>query len=232
VLRNMIFDWSGTLIDDLPSVWLATHHVFDKAGVPPLTLSQFRNEFSLPFQKFYQRFLPHVPPQQLECWFHEKFKEVQDQVVEIPHARAFLQFCRSRGCRTFLLSTIHRSHYLAQAARTGFDQFIDRPYVEAWDKREWIHRVLKENQLKLDETVFIGDMVHDIETAHQGGVFSCAVLTGYTQAEALLASRPTLIVPHLGALQAILEQHQMILPVGGSGASGLRSLASMEEGKA
>ena len=135
MLRNIIFDWSGTLIDDLPSVWLATNHVFDKAGVPPLTMEQFRAEFSLPFQKFYQRFVPHVPAEQLERWFHEKFMQVQDQVIVIPYARSFLEFCRDRGCRKFLLSTIHRSHYSAQSAKTGFDRLIDRPYVEAWDRR-------------------------------------------------------------------------------------------------
>ena len=34
VIRNVIFDWSGTLVDDLPAVWHATNHVFRNAGVP------------------------------------------------------------------------------------------------------------------------------------------------------------------------------------------------------
>ena len=66
MLRNIIFDWSGTLVDDLPAVWAATNHVFLMAGVEPITLDRFRAEFSLPFQTFYDRFTPHVAMAQLE----------------------------------------------------------------------------------------------------------------------------------------------------------------------
>ena len=36
MIRNIIFDWSGTLVDDLPAVLQATNHVFRLAGIPPL----------------------------------------------------------------------------------------------------------------------------------------------------------------------------------------------------
>src|SRR5438270_555917 len=42
VIRNIIFDWSGTLVDDLPAVWKATNSVFVQAQCPELTLEQFR----------------------------------------------------------------------------------------------------------------------------------------------------------------------------------------------
>ena len=49
MIRNIIFDWSGTLVDDLPAVWEATNHVFAQSGIAPLSLEQFRAEFALPF---------------------------------------------------------------------------------------------------------------------------------------------------------------------------------------
>ena len=73
MIRNIIFDWSGTLVDDLPAVLRATNHVFVSAGKPELSLDQFRAEFCLPFQPFYDRHLPGVPMAQLEQWFHERF---------------------------------------------------------------------------------------------------------------------------------------------------------------
>jgi len=211
VIRNIIFDWSGTLVDDLPAVWRATNFVFSQAGVPELSLEKFRAEFCLPFTQFYDRFLPHVPMSQLETWFHGQFKEVQYSVVELPHAREFLEFCRSRKVRVFLLSTVHRDHYAAQCKVLGLDQFIDRAYVEVWDKREKIHDILSENKLTPDETMFVGDMQHDIETAKHGGIHSCAVLTGYNSLTQLRAAEPDLIVEHLGELQLILERTGMEL---------------------
>jgi phosphoglycolate phosphatase len=211
MVRNIIFDWSGTLVDDLPAVWQATNYVFAQAGLPPLPLARFRAEFCLPFKLFYDRHLPHVGMAQLEEWFHGHFREVQHTVLELPHALEFLRFCRARQVRTFLLSTVHPDHFAAQTAGNRFDGFLERAYVGVLDKRAKIHELLAENGLAAEETLFIGDMQHDIETARHGGVASCAVLTGFNHLEQLRASEPDLIVEHLGELRAILERNEMEL---------------------
>ena len=211
VIRNIIFDWSGTLVDDLPAVWQATNHVFRRAGLGELTLDQFRREFCLPFTRFYDQHVPHVPISQLEDWFHGHFREAQDSVVELPFARDFLEFCRARQLRTFLLTTMHPQHFEAQTQRNGFDQFLERLYLGVWDKREKIASILTENELSPEETIFVGDMQHDIETARVGGIHSCGVLTGYNTLTQLRVSRPDLIVEHLGELRVILENNAMQL---------------------
>ena len=217
MIRNIIFDWSGTLVDDLPAVWKATNYVLARADRPELTLEEFRAEFCLPFTIFYDRHIPHVPLPQLEDWFHSRFRQVQDSVCALPHARDFLEFCRAHELRTFLLSTVHRDHFAVQAAATGFAQYLEKPYLNVWDKREKIHEILTENLLVPEETLFIGDMQHDIETARHGGIHSCAVLTGYNTLEQLRAARPDLIVEHLRELRERLEQNDLELssPVNG-----------------
>jgi ADP-ribose pyrophosphatase YjhB (NUDIX family) len=62
-----------------------------------------------------------------------------------------------------------------------------------------------------DETLFIGDMQHDIDTARHGGIHSCAVLTGYNTLEQLRVAEPDLIVEHLGELRAVLQQNDLHL---------------------
>ncbi len=210
-IRNIIFDWSGTLVDDLPAVHLATNYVLAQAGRPEISLEQFRAEFCLPFTIFYDRHVPHIPLPQLEEWFHTRFRQAQDTVCELPHAREFLEFCRARNLRTFLLSTVHSEHFAVQAATTGFDRYLDRPYLNVWDKRQKIGEILRENSLVADETMFIGDMQHDIETARHGGIHSCAVLTGYNTLGQLREAKPDLIVEHLRELREILEEHDLRL---------------------
>ena len=191
-----------------------------------MSLEQFRAEFSLPFSKFYDRHTPHISMPQLETWFHSSFKIAQTSVVELPHARDFLGFCRAKKIRTFLLSTVHADYFAAQCRVTGFDVYLDRPYTDVWDKRKKIHDILAENNLKPGETLFIGDMEHDIETAQHGGIHSCAVLTGYNTLAQLRAAQPDLIVEHLGELRRVLEQNdfnfdnpaQQLIPVSTVGA--------------
>jgi len=211
VIRNIIFDWSGTLVDDLPAVWRATNYVLAQSERPEMSLDEFRAEFCLPFTLFYDKFTPHIPLPQLEEWFHSRFGQAQDSVCALPHARDFLEYCRKENLRTFLLSTVHRDYFAVQGAATGLGEFVEKPYVGIWDKREKIHEILAVNQLRPDETVFIGDMQHDIETARHGGIHSCAVLTGYNTLGQLRAAKPDLIVEHLGELRQILERNGLNL---------------------
>ena len=106
MIRNIIFDWSGTLVDDLPAVLKATNYVLEQSGVEAMSRDKFRQEFCLPFKHFYDRFVPHVPLAQLETVFHGHFKEIQHDVEPLPHAREFLEFCRASKIRTYILSTV------------------------------------------------------------------------------------------------------------------------------
>ncbi len=87
MIRNIIFDWSGTLVDDLPAVWQATNYVLTQAERAEMSLEQFRAEFCLPFTIFYERHIPHIPLPQLETWFHSRFRGAQlvERVVASQH---------------------------------------------------------------------------------------------------------------------------------------------------
>lgn len=211
MIRNIIFDWSGTLVDDLPAVWKASNFVLTQAGRPEMSLETFRAEFRLPFTTFYDEHTPDIPMPKLEGWFHEGFRREQHSVCALPHAREFLEFCRTRFVRTFLLSTVHPDYWKVQSDVTGFGSFIDTPYAGVWDKRQKIHDILSEHGLNPEETLFIGDMEHDIDTARHGGIHSVAVLTGYNTLEQLRQAQPDLIVEHLRELQEVLKQHEMHL---------------------
>ena len=78
MIRNIIFDWSGTLVDDLPAVLKASNFVLTQSGKSAMTLNEFRAEFALPFTKFYDRHAPEVPLEKLEEWFHGEFRQAQE----------------------------------------------------------------------------------------------------------------------------------------------------------
>ena len=211
MIRNVIFDWSGTLVDDLEAVWRSTNYTLKKSGVPQMSLSEFRDEFSLPFDEFYARVTPGVSLEQLEVWYKESFVKEQRSVQALPHSEAFFEFCRNKGMRTFLLSTIHPDHYRVQSQKVNFT--FDREYVRVMDKRLKIRNIVEENNLSAGETIFIGDMQHDVETAKAGGIFSCAVLTGYNTRRQLAAAQPDWIVENLSVLHQQWETHGASLKI-------------------
>jgi phosphoglycolate phosphatase-like HAD superfamily hydrolase len=204
MLRNLLLDWSGTLADDLGPVLKATNAIFRDFGRRELTLEEFRQHFRLPFTEFYAEFLPEATLEGLETLYMRFFAGLNDEVELLPGAREFLDFCRRSGRRIFLLSTIKATHFDAQAGRLGVRDAFDHPYVEIMDKREKIREILATHDLDPAETAFVGDMVHDIETARHGGVTSVAVLTGFDPLEKLASAKPDVIVTGLPVLQALL----------------------------
>lgn len=212
-LNHLILDWSGTLVDDLPAVWQASNHCFEQAGVPTMSLPQFRAEFTLPYEPFYQQRAPHVALTQLERWFQDRMRGLRDGVTELPHAREFLVWARQSGLTLHLLSAIHPDDFAAQVRQNGFDQYFHSIHLRALDKVTVIGRLLAEHRLDPASTLYVGDMEHDIHTARHGGVRSAGVLTGYNSRAQLEAARPDWIFEHLGELRAHLEASAVSLNV-------------------
>ena len=207
MIRNLIFDWSGTLVDDLSAVWQTVNHVLVQAGRKEVTLDQFRSDFCPSFSRFGADYVSHVQPEQVMAWFNAHFTTVQDSVAALPHTRDFLEFARAQGLRMVVLTAVPEVHFEVQAKTTGFAAFFERAYTGVVDKATRIHELLREQGFRPAETLYIGDMQHDIETARHGGVRSCAVLTGYQGVEQLRLGRPDLIVEHLGELRHLLERN-------------------------
>lgn len=204
MIRNLLLDWSGTLADDLGPVLEATNAIFRHYGRKELALEEFRHAFRLPFSGFYAELLPEATGEGLEELYERFFHGLNERVDLLPGAREFLCHCGQCGIRMFLLSTIKPSHFEKQAARLGVRGVFEHAYVGIHDKREKIREILIHHGLDPAETAFVGDMVHDIETARHGGVLDIAVLTGFDPVEKLLPARPSVICRDLSALKPLL----------------------------
>lgn len=205
MIRNILFDWSGTLADDLRPVLKATNAIFRHYGRKELTLDEFRLHFRLPFAGFYAEFIPEATDEGLGVLYERFFSGLHGEVELIPGARAFLDFCQVTGRRTFLLSTIKSTHFDEQGGRLGVRDAFEHPYVEIMDKREKIREILATHNLAPEETMFVGDMVHDIETARHGGVLDVVVLTGFDPLEKLAPAKPSVVVENLTVLKRLLS---------------------------
>ncbi|MCX6874704.1 MAG: HAD family hydrolase [Verrucomicrobia bacterium] len=206
MLRNFIFDWSGTLVDDLGPVLEATNAVLEKYGIAALDREAFRRRFRLPYREFYAEVLPAVRLEELEGHFRQAFARAATPVTVLPHAREKLEWCSALGLRAFVLTAMDTAAFELQLEDFGWRHHFEATYSGVLDKREMIHRILATHGLVSAETALVGDMAHDVETARHGGIFSIAVLTGYNHAEVLAAAQPDLTVPDLGTLRELLDK--------------------------
>jgi phosphoglycolate phosphatase len=204
VIRNIILDWSGTVVDDLGAVVQATNDVFREFGRAEISREAFRPEFALPLSRFYERFLQGVPMEKIEEVYQRQFQVRRGEVGLLPGVNEFLEFCRASNRSLYALSTMYGHHFNEQARRLDIQDYFLKVYVEVIDKAAEIKRVLAENHLVLEETAFVGDMAHDIEAAKKCGVLPVGILTGFDTVDKLAAAGAALVIRGFGDLQRLL----------------------------
>lgn len=203
MIKHWIFDWSGTVVDDLGLVISATNHVLEKYGKPAMDRETFRREFCLPYVGFYKKHLPGENLEELEALFREGFGISEVKVCVLPFAREFLELLKARDCKIYVLSSMCELAFAKQVVDLGLDHFFEETYAGVLDKREVIGKMMETHRMGQADTVFVGDMTHDIETAHHAGIMSVGVLTGYNHAEVLAASEPSILVKNLSLLKNV-----------------------------
>ncbi len=206
MFKNLIFDWSGTLGDDMALTIEATNYVLAQYGLAPLDKKQFRAEFQLPYPDYYAWKTPGARLEDLENFYRFAFDHSDTPVTCIPHAFEFLEWCRARGIRCFALTSMDSKAFDEQSSALGIKPFFEGIHSGIHNKEHYIPNVMKQHGLMPEETAFIGDMQHDIRAAHCAGITGIGVLTGYNNAEQLAESEPELTVPHLGVLKNLLEK--------------------------
>lgn len=201
--KHWIFDWSGTLVDDMGLVVDATNYVLKQYDKPALNRNEFRENFCLPYEDFYKAYLPGIDMEEIEAHFRKGFDISDVPVTVLPHSREFLEFLLDNGAELYVLTSMCTKAFSEQVVELGMEDYFTETYSGVLDKRKLIGEILNTHQMEKSDTVFVGDMTHDIDTAHHGGIMSIGVLTGYNRAPVLAASEPTLMVKDFDVLTEV-----------------------------
>lgn len=214
MIRNVILDWSGTVADDLAAVLVATNGVLVHLGREALTRQGFRELFRLPYTEFYAEVLPEVSLEVVKALYLEHFPSGTVAVPLLPHAREFLQYALATGRRLAVLSSAPEEHVREQARANGVEDWFEALWCGVTDKRLAAPVLLAALGMKPHETLFVGDMRHDIEAAKAGGVMAVAVATGYERAEVLLEAEPDVLLANLSHLPRLMGPERPVATVG------------------
>ncbi|MDE0825384.1 MAG: dihydroneopterin aldolase [Akkermansiaceae bacterium] len=210
MFRALIFDWSGTLVDDKGPTLDATNAVLQRFDKEPMGWEEFRSRFRLPYSEFYEEVLPGIPLAELEDHFRAGFRDSEQAVRPLEGTVEFLNWCRENGLRMFVLTSMDAKEFASQVEAFGFGEYFEETYAGVLDKRKVIHEILREHDLVPEETGYVGDMVHDIETALHGGVVPVGVLSGYDDSERLAAAGPRFLLACVKSLHAMMEHNSRV----------------------
>ncbi|KKK07526.1 HAD family hydrolase [Micromonospora sp. HK10] len=181
--RHLVWDWNGTLLDDLDLVVRATNTAFASAGGPAVSAAEHRQRFRRPIADYYAEMLGRVIDDasfgELDRIFHDAYRagltscalaaDATDAIAAWPGSQSLL----SMWFHDELVPTVHTYGLTPHFAR------VDglRETVGGGHKAGWLAKHLAELGLAGHDVVLIGDSLDDADAAASVGA-RCVLYTG------------------------------------------------------
>ncbi|MFC0007259.1 HAD family hydrolase [Micromonospora siamensis] len=181
--HHLVWDWNGTLLNDLDLVVRATNTAFASAGGPAVTADEHRIRFRRPIADYYAEMLGRAVDAEafgtLDRIFHDAYRAGLTSCALADDATAAIaawpgsQSLLSMWFHDELVPTVHTYGLTPHFAR------VDglRSAVGGGPKAEWLAKHLAELGLSGSEVVLIGDSVDDADAALSVGA-RCVLYTG------------------------------------------------------
>ena len=211
MIRQILWDWNGTLLDDLAYGISVRNRTFPAFGLPCIqSLEEYYAQFTFPIRLYYER--AGVTDENFVAVAHAWMDEYVRGFAGVPlhgDARRVLERFATAGLRQTVLSASKRDMLEEQIARFAirdtFHAVLGLDNIYAGSKEEIGRRYLQSCGIAPDETCLIGDTLHDAEVAHAIGAQCILVPRGHQSRETLLGAGVPLADTLMDAADLILK---------------------------
>ncbi|GAB3071895.1 HAD family hydrolase [Micromonospora schwarzwaldensis] len=192
--RHLVWDWNGTLLDDLDLVVRATNVAFASAGGPAVGADEHRVRFRRPIVDYYAEMLGRAVDAEafgvLDRVFHDAYRAGLTSCALAADATAAIaawpgsQSLLSMWFHDELVPTVHTYGLTPHFRR------VDglRATVGGGPKAEWLEKHLAELGLAGSDVVLIGDSLDDADAATSVGGAAVLYTGGLSDPARLRAS--------------------------------------------
>ena len=208
--RHIIWDWNGTLIDDLDICVEVMNGLLARRGIPLLDRVRYHALFDFPVRDYYSRlgfdlaeggferlsveFISAYETRRLDCRLHSGAEEILSAVARAGATQSILSAYRQKTL-VEVVAHFGLAHHFVRL--TGLDN------IYAHSKEELGRAWIAELGLPPADVLVVGDTLHDLDVAGNMGADCILVAAGH-HPEARLRARHDRVVGGLAALQGLL----------------------------
>lgn len=209
--KNVVWDWNGTLLNDVNTGWKTLNSMLGKRGLPVLTLEKYRDTFGFPVETFYQTIgfdLQKESLHELSVDFVETYDLFAGEVSLNEGVREVMEEIRRRNIRQYILSALREDLLCQITAAFGIDVFFEKmcgsDNIYAAGKVERGRRMVEMLGILPEETLMVGDTVHDAEVARELGFGILLYEGGHNTFRRLQEKAP--VITHIEDILAYLPK--------------------------
>ncbi|MDU8501184.1 HAD family hydrolase [Pseudomonas syringae] len=220
-IEHVVFDWNGTLIDDIDLAVFAVNRCGEHFDVAPVTAEQYRARFDFPIAGFYASLgfdLDRVPFSVIVKHYLEHFDANVAQCPLQTGVIEFLDAARQLGIGVSILSASH-CDVLVQTLRAkglydSFEHVVGLSHNQATSKTAEAVVLQKKLGTPASRTLFVGDTLHDFEVAQAVGWLPVLVSTGHQDYQRLQLSGAPLFSGLGDLLERFTHGHALLAKTG------------------
>lgn len=198
-MDSIIWDWNGTLLDDLDYCISTINVLLKKRKLPLLNRNTYKDIFSFPVKNYYQAIGFDFEKEDFEIPAQE-FIDIYNRDVKScalhPSATEVLAFFQNRGIRQFVLSAMKHNMLKETLKHQNIFHFFEGVAGlndhYAVSKIERGEQLITEFGIKKTNTWMIGDTIHDFEVAEKLGLKCILIADGHQSAERLKSTNSKL----------------------------------------
>ncbi|HEY5652223.1 MAG TPA: HAD family hydrolase [Acidimicrobiia bacterium] len=174
---HVVWDWNGTLLDDLPVVLASVNAGVEPYRSSPVTLDDYRTHYTRPVRQFYDSLLGREITTEewldLDHRFHEAYRAQLEEALLAPGAREALERTAGSGMRQSLLSMYPHDDLVPLVAAAGIGHHFAR--VDGLQgppgdrKASYLESHLRALSADPGETLVVGDTPDDAHAAAEVG---------------------------------------------------------------
>ncbi|GAA3395048.1 HAD family hydrolase [Streptomyces roseoviridis] len=212
--KHLVWDWNGTLLDDIAAVIGATNAAFAELGLEPITLERYRELYTVPVPKFYERLMGRLPTDEewlvMDDAFHRHYW-VRAEVCGLTAGAAELLAARqASGFTQSLLSLAPHEELVPLVRRHGIaERFVrvDGRTDRSTDGKSghMVRHLLALGDVPAERIVVIGDAADDARAAAHVGA-KAVLYTGGSHSRRSLQAAGVPVVDSLEEAVAVAEE--------------------------
>lgn len=192
-MKNIIYDFNGTIIDDVDCCLDCINHLINKylEGVEPLTLDKYKHVFTFPVKLYYEAVgfdFNKLSWEEVGRDFYEYYSLFYKECRVFPDALELLKKNKELGNKNIVLSATEISALKRQLKDYGiieyFDDILGIDNVYGTSKIPVAIEYMKDKNK--EDYVLVGDTLHDLEVANEIGVDCILVASGHQSKDVLL----------------------------------------------
>jgi phosphoglycolate phosphatase len=193
--KHVVWDWNGTILNDVQHAVNTMNTLLDNHGLPLIDVGGYRKIFEFPIKNYYDKLGFDYSIRSFEHLCHDF---VDHFMAEFGDCRPFdsveniLTTIKANGQEQSILSATDQDNLDKMIDHFEFDDHFDFVYgIEnkfAASKIERGFELLKNSPISREETVLIGDTLHDLEVGEELGIDVILVAHGH-QCQSILSRR-------------------------------------------